>query len=39
MAFLDETFVADELPQSERSYDLIPEGWYDVTITKAEVGF
>lgn len=37
MAFLDETFVADELPQSERSYDLIPEGWYDVTITKAEV--
>jgi len=38
MAFLDETFVADELPQSDRSYDLLPEGWYDATITKAEVG-
>jgi hypothetical protein len=37
MAFLEETFVADELPQSERSYDLLPEGWYDATITKAEV--
>lgn len=38
MAFLEETFVADELPQSERSYDLLPEGWYDATITKADVG-
>ena len=37
MAFLEETFVADELPQSERSYDLLPEGWYDATVTKAEV--
>ena len=38
MAFLDETFVADDLPQSDRSYDLLPEGWYDATISKAEVG-
>lgn len=38
MAFLEETFVADDLPQSERSFDLLPDGWYDVTITKAEVG-
>ena len=38
MAFLDETFVADDLPQSDRSYDLLPEGWYNATISKAEVG-
>ena len=38
MAFLEETFVADDLPQSDRSYDLLPEGWYDATISKAEVG-
>ena len=37
MAFLDETFVADDLPQSDRSYDLLPEGWYEATISKAEV--
>ena len=38
MAFLEETFVVDNLPQSDRSYDLLPEGWYDATITKADVG-
>ena len=37
MAFLKETFVADDLPQSDRSYDLLPEGWYDATITKSEL--
>jgi len=38
MAFLGETFNADDLPQSDRNYDLIPEGWYNVTITKADLG-
>ena len=38
MAFLGETFSTDELPVSDRSYDLIPEGWYTATITKAELG-
>lgn len=37
MAFLGETFSTDDLPQSERSYDLLPDGWYNVTITKAEL--
>lgn len=38
MAFLGETFSTDDLPQSERSYDLLPDGWYNVTITKADLG-
>ena len=38
MAFLGETFSTDELPVSDRSYDLIPDGWYTATITKAELG-
>ncbi len=38
MAFLGETIKADELPTSDRSYDLIPEGWYAATISKAELG-
>jgi hypothetical protein len=38
MAFLGETFGVDDLPQSDRNYELIPEGWYNVTITKAELG-
>lgn len=37
MAFLNETFVAADLPQSDRNFDPIPPGWYDVTITSAEV--
>ena len=37
MAFLGETFSTDELPVSDRSYDLIPEGWYNVSITKADL--
>ena len=36
MANLGETFVAGDMPES-RSYDLIPAGWYDATITKADV--
>lgn len=38
MAFLGETFSTDELPVSDRSYDLIPEGWYTASITKADLG-
>lgn len=37
MAFLGQAFSAEELPQSDRSYDLIPEGWYTVKITKADL--
>jgi len=37
MAFLGETIEAGSLPEG-RSYDLIPDGWYNATITKAEVG-
>jgi hypothetical protein len=37
MAFLGETFSTDSLPVSDRSFDLIPEGWYNATITKAEL--
>lgn len=38
MAFLGETFSTDSLPQPDRNYELIPEGWYNVSITKAELG-
>jgi hypothetical protein len=38
MAFLGESFGVDDLPQSDRNYELIPEGWYNATITKAELG-
>lgn len=37
MAFLGETFSVSDLPQSDRNYDLIPEGWYTVKITQADV--
>ena len=37
MAFLNETFNAAELPQSDRNFDPIPPGWYDVSITGAEL--
>jgi len=37
MAFLGETYSTDSLPVSDRSYDLIPEGWYSATITKADL--
>lgn len=37
MAFLGETFSTDSLPVSDRSYDLVPDGWYNATITKAEL--
>lgn len=37
MAFLGETFSINSLPQDERNYDLIPEGWYTVKMTQADV--
>jgi len=37
MAFLGETISVEDLPVSDRSYDLIPEGWYDAIITQAGV--
>lgn len=37
MAFLGETFAADALPQSDRNYELLPDGWYTATITKADL--
>lgn len=37
MAFLDETFTADEMPVSEKSYDVLPAGWYSASITGAEL--
>lgn len=37
MAFLDEAFDVSDLPQSTKSYDPIPEGNYDATISQAEL--
>jgi hypothetical protein len=33
---LNQTFNAADLPQSQ-SYEILPDGWYTATITKAEV--
>ena len=38
MAFLGESIGVDDLPKSDRSYDLIPDGWYTVKVTKADLG-
>jgi len=37
MAQLPQAFSAAELPQSDRNYDPIPEGWYEVEIKGAEL--
>lgn len=37
MAFLDQAFDVSELPQSDNNYELVPAGWYNATITKAEI--
>ncbi len=37
MGFLGEAFNVDDLPQGSGSYDPLPEGWYDATITKADL--
>jgi len=37
MAQLPQSFSAAELPQSDRSYDPIPAGWYEAEIKGAEL--
>ncbi len=37
MAFLDEEFSVDSLPVSTSNFDPLPEGWYNATITGAEI--
>lgn len=37
MAFLDQPYIASELPESDRSYKLVPAGWYDAVISEADV--
>jgi hypothetical protein len=36
MAFLNETFEADQLPQTS-NYNVLPAGWYTANITGAEL--
>ena len=37
MAFLDEEFSVDSLPVSTSNFDPLPEGWYNSSITGAEI--
>ena len=37
MAFLDEEFSIDSLPPGTSNFEPLPEGWYNSTITGAEV--
>lgn len=37
MAFLGQTFEASELPTGNNSYEPLPEGYYNATITQAEL--
>lgn len=37
MAFLGQTFSAQDLPQDDSGYDPIPAGWYSATIAGAEL--
>jgi hypothetical protein len=37
MAKLDQTYVADDMPRGDRSFEPLPAGWYAVTISAAEV--
>jgi hypothetical protein len=37
MAFLDEEFSVDALPVSNNNFEPLPEGWYNATITGAEI--
>jgi hypothetical protein len=37
MAFLGEGFAVDTLPESSGSYEPIPAGWYQVSITGADL--
>jgi hypothetical protein len=37
MAFLNETYDANELPQGNGNFEPLPAGWYSVTLTGAEL--
>jgi hypothetical protein len=37
MAFLDEEFSVDTLPVGNNNFEPLPEGWYNGTITGAEI--
>ena len=37
MAKLEMTYVADSMPKSERDFSPLPDGWYAVTISEADV--
>lgn len=37
MAFLDQEFNINDIPASTSSYELLPPGWYDATISSAEL--
>jgi hypothetical protein len=37
MAFLNETYNVNELPQGNGNFDPLPPGWYDANITGAEL--
>ena len=37
MAFLDEEFSVDTLPVGTNNFEPLPEGWYNATITGAEI--
>ena len=38
MAFLDEEFNVDSLPKSTSNFEPLPDGWYNSTITSAQIG-
>ena len=37
MAFLEESFDVNELPQGSSNFEPLPAGWYSATITQAEL--
>ena len=37
MAKLGQTYVADDMPKSDRDFAPLPDGWYAVTISDADV--
>ena len=37
MAFLDEAFDVETLPQSESNFEALPAGWYNASVVSAEL--
>jgi hypothetical protein len=37
MAKLEMTYVADDMPKSERDFAPLPDGWYAVTVSEADI--